>query len=627
MRDSRVHLFAHLLVSLLQVKDKAPGIAAAGFAHAQGFAEYVAKEAPGLLDQVKDQGGDILGFIKSTAPGVFAGAQQLGDSLGSFFGSQGPDALQSVSSVGGSMMGFMEANHTEVMNSAMSSASAAKDAASLIGGSLGELNDVAKVVASGAAAAVSAVDAGAIQDAAKVVGSALSTAANFVSGDVVNAVASVGSTIVSALDAEMMADAASTAMNIIGTGAAVFPFLLPLQIAMRDIGNAVQQATYNKEAAKMLEDRCTDSFKMVEELAPKIAKICKSEEEQKEIVRPFVEALEECKEFLVQFSGKGFLSHMFRWKREGRSLVMLDKKVTDTLQNLSLRVDGQQIDLQVANAEKLDEVFELLKNVSAGKSEPSQIDPEQLAEVVRKAGAESVDQISSELQGVGFKLEQIEKTLQGLASKLDSFASKVDQLAAEQKDRDTELRNLIIFGQAEARKHAEQVTLAAMRLAAEKGGQLVNEKFCTPLQLDYLAKRCRDLRTKVPKVIIIHPHGIGLESFVSRNGEPGTDGPNGQVFRPGQAGAPGNAIGADGEDGLDGEDGHDGQEGEDGLNGESATDFEVMIEFISEDPKTGMRKYRIEHAGISGKDEHDIEVSLLNSVIIIDGKGGVGGKG
>lgn len=623
------------------VQDKAPGVAAAGFAHATGFCEYIVKEAPGVLEQVKDGAGDALDIIKTSAPGIFAAAQSVGESVGAFVSEQGPAVLDAIRSHGGTVLGFLSADHPDVLKGAMDGAAVAKDSAGAVAAGaaavdLGDLQGAASAVhtglsqaaeavaglevdlgalkgaASAVSGAVSQIDLGALQGAAAVIGSGLSTAIGAIGG---------------ALDAETMAEATSTVMNIIGTGAAVFPFLLPLQIAMKDIGNAVQQATYNKEAAAMLSDRCTDCSKLVVEMAPKIVKLCKAEAEQEEMVKPFVEAIGECTEFLTAFSSKGFLSHMFRWKRDGRSLNMLDKKVSDTMQNLSMRVDGQQIDLQVANAEKLDEVFNMLKNASQGISEPSKVDPDQLAEIVRKAGAQSVEQVSAELQGVGFKLDEIAKTLSSLTDKFDAFADKVDVLAAEQKSRDEEMRNLILHGHAEARKHTELITLAAMKMMAEKGGQMIDEKYCTNTQLEYLAKRSRELRAKVPTMIMLHPHGIGIQTAERRDGDAGTPGPNGQTFPKGSAGASAHAAGADGEDGMDGEDGHDGQEAEDGLNGSSAEDFEVMIEFVSEDASKGTRKYRVEHAGPQGKDEHEIEVSLLNTIILVDGKGGVGGRG
>ena len=56
-----------------------------------------------------------------------------------------------------------------------------------------------------------------------------------------------------------------------------------------------------------------------------------------------------------------------------------------------------------------------------------------------------------------------------------------------------------------------------------------------------------------------------------------------------------------GEDGLDGDDGDDGDEGHDGESGETCQNFEIMIEFVSENKDRNTRTYHIEHAGPAGK--------------------------
>lgn len=83
----------------------------------------------------------------------------------------------------------------------------------------------------------------------------------------------------------------------------------------------------------------------------------------------------------------------------------------------------------------------------------------------------------------------------------------------------------------------------------------------------------------------------------------------------------------DGTDGEDGEDGHDGEHAEDGEHGRDAGNFEVMILFVKENKQAGTRTYRIEHSGPYGKSEEDVDIPIVNSIILIDGAGGKGGKG
>lgn len=498
---------------------------------------------------------------------------------------------------------------------------ASKGISSLISAGLPDLSTIGKVATQGASI-VAAHLPGAISTATN----ALGTAANAVGG-------ALGS-----IDASVVGDAASVALNVIGLGAAAFPFLLPLQIAIRDIGAAVQQASYNKESAKMLGDRCADCSKLIVEMAPKITKVTQSEKEQKEMMLPFLEAVDECTKFLKEFSKKGFLSHMFRNKAENRSLSLLDKKVTDSLQNLSMRVSGSQMDIQLANKEKLDELFNLLNTAAGNATVPNQMDPEKVAEIVKKAGCQSKEEITSELSSVGFKLEEINKAVNAILSKIDKMADNLTAIddsikrhAQEQKERDEELRNILIQNQAAEIKRAQELTLAAMRVLAGKGAggasAASTEIYSTPNQVDYLAKRAAEIRPKCGKLFHIHPAGVGSDCADSRDGRPGENGPHGMSFGPAPSGRSGMTPGASGEDGLDGEDGHDGNEGHDGENGENAETFEIMVEFVKEDLAKGIRVYHIEHAGTRGKDDHYLEVPLMNSVIYIDAKGGNGGKG
>ena len=243
------------------MKKESPAIATEGFAKSQAFVEYILKQAPGVFDQVKDfvkdYGTDVLDLIKQNAPIAFAGAQKAGEAVAHFVAENGPQVLDGIGSVGGSVIKFLSNNHPKFIDQAMPEVAAgasvagegasvaaseglegaqavgklaAKGVSSLISAGLPDLSTIGKVAAQGASIVADHMP-GALATAA----GALGTAANAVGNVVGN------------IDAAVVGDVAAVAMNIIGTGAAAFPFLLPLQIAVRDIGMAVQQATYNKE--------------------------------------------------------------------------------------------------------------------------------------------------------------------------------------------------------------------------------------------------------------------------------------------------------------------------------------------------------------------------------------------
>lgn len=528
------------------MKERSPGLAEQGYAHAATFYDYVAKEAPGVLDQIKVGGGDGFSILQEQAPQVFEAAQHAGNAAATFVASNGMDVLNTVQSSGGNLFQYLSDNHKQVFEVAHQGASVGVAGAG-----------AAVKVASAGANVLSGVNVGDVLDTAKAAVKTVGGATIAVAAVAINAVGDLG------IDAGTAAEITSTVMNVVGVAAAAMPFLLPLQIMLKDIGNAVQMATYNKEDAQILKDRCEDSTKMVAEMGPKIQKITDRENEREEMLKPFLTALTECRDFLKLFCDRGFLSHMFYWKKEGRSLVSMDKKLTNTLQNLSMRVNGHQIDIQVKQSEKMNEIFDLLNKVAGNVSEPNQVDPAELAKVLEKAGAKSKDEIMGELSNVGFKLDEIEKSLSRLSNKMDTINDNIvsmkDKLLSEQKDQFEDLRQIMLQSQEETLKRTEQImTLAAMKALAAKGGKdapVITEIYSLPNHVEALAKRANVLKAASRQLVLLHPHGIGKNLYQKKDGDSGVVGRSGRSFGRAPNGNPGRNYGADGEDGLDGDDG------------------------------------------------------------------------
>src|SRR5262249_38578710 len=98
----------------------------------------------------------------------------------------------------------------------------------------------------------------------------------------------------------------------------------------------------------------------------------------------------------------------------------------------------------------------------------------------------------------------------------------------------------------------------------------------------YLSQKAADLKEKCQHVILIHPHGIGAQSYQPPHGTNGNNGRPGVSQYKGRNGAPGNFQAADGNDGDDAEDGGDGEAGEDAEDGSHSSNFEVMIIFLKD---------------------------------------------
>lgn len=599
---------------------KSPGLAAEGFSQAEGFVSHVLKEAPGVFNEISSTGGDILGQIQDKVPGVFKAANVVGGAMASLAASQGPEIVDTIRGFAGGMMGFLQEHppniDVDVVAGAASAAGAAASAA-------GELSSVAGDVGK---ALGSVINSDTLETVAKGIGS--------VAKELPGVLTTVAGAVGSVLDAGAVADITNIGMQVVGTASAAFPFLLPLQIAMRDLGTAVQLALFNKEVAKMLLERCEDCSKLVVEMAPKITKITESKEKQIEMVKPFVAAVEECSAFLKQFGERGFLSKMFRATKDGRTLSLLDKKVTDTMQNLALRVNGSQMDVQSKNTEKLDELMNLMKASTAGKSDLSQLSSDELAAIIQKAGIEDKKLMHDELQGLGLKMEDIDRTLQSvdkllqkLDKKLDNIDDKLDLQHQEEMEKLAQLAlQQAIFLEKMDKMHEKmsKVSVAdTISRAGTDGARPIVEKYSTKQQVEYLKRRAEftlqsfqrlknhpsgnQLKNVGATVLAItaQPHEVFdrfetlLESPAAASeltsesmktllhnpldGEPGQHGNSGQKRPKGRSGRNGGRPGDDGQDGEDGDDGEDGEDGLDGSNGEAAEDWVINIGYLREE--------------------------------------------
>lgn len=531
-----------------QAKSVAPGIAGAGFAKAGIFAEYVVKEISGAVHSIMNKSGDLISNLRSIAPNAIDAADTIGEKMADFIISSGPTVIRAMETAGNGMFAFFhEYAPVQLQDAAQEAGVGVAQLVSIVArdmpGALGDLQQIVSAAAPGVLAAAKNGLGVIIENAPGVAGVAMDVAGSAI-GAVSNAITS-----------ETAVEITTAALSALGTASAAFPFLLPIQIAVMQIGNAIQHATYNREAAEILATRCADCSLMAAEMAPKLQSITQSVDEQERSCKPLVTALNECNEFLLKFTKKGFISVMITWKRDDRSLMNLDKKVTNAIQTLSVRVNGYQIDRQVADSDKLDKVFSLLNGVSAAAlSQPAEIDPKILAEVARKAGCTTANEISGELEGLGFKLDQIKDAVEEVMFKIATIDRKLDSLgdqllrsAESQKQQNEELKNIILKSHAEMRKQ-EMLTLEAMRSIASGKGE-VAKKYSSLQQTRQMARRALEVATSNVELIIIHSHGVGNRSRVLYDGEDGVHGRAGQGFIHGRDGTSGTSYTIDGQDG------------------------------------------------------------------------------
>jgi hypothetical protein len=305
-----------------------------------------------------------------------------------------------------------------------------------------------------------------------------------------------------------------------GTLAAAFPFIYPVHILLKTIGDAVRVARFNKESANMLLERCLDTEKVINELAPTLADIAKEDEF---LMKPLEIALEESLEFLQRFTSKGFLSKMWNGmkntvknKDNEHRLSLYDKRIVGAIQNLSLRIDDKQLKMQKLSAEKMDKLFILLSEKVGGETDISKVDPVVMAEVAQSGGCTSSEDLSGELEGMGFKLDEIKKAVDAVMQRLEAMEKKLDYVG----NSIDENRKL----QLEAKELHKQ-TLNEMKQLKNVTGLAIPQQFSTRSQVVYMAEKAVSVKRQGGvRITIVHPAGVGMDSYQRLGGQGGANG-------------------------------------------------------------------------------------------------------
>jgi hypothetical protein len=629
--------------SIIQiVQTQAPILAVVAASKASSMVEFISNKAPTFFQEINahelEPGPVGLVQIESLAPQLFDAAEKVGDTVAQFIITQGPAVWQSIQESGGSVLYYIDSNSPAVLNEVLRNVDHVLNSGLLR--SIGQVDTSA--VQATAVAGVSAVHTAATsvhhilpeQQILRDVATGLSSGAHFVSegakvvvqeianSNIIGNVAGGIQSIVNNIDAKLMTDVALVSASIIGTASAAMPFLLPLQFALKDLGIAVQSANYNKDSAKILAKRCEECGKIAIEMAPKIVKITKDESEQTRFLDELTNVINECTTFIEEFTKKNFLFKMLTWRDNNRTLSVLDTRVSAALQNLSIRINGSQMDLQVTDSKKLDELFVLLKSNGADKcSNMSQVDPTALVEIAKTAGLQSKEEITSELMRCGISLDKISNAIDRVERKLDVISDKMDDSLLKSE----ELKKLILLGQVEAAKRDQMQLNALMSLKA--GGVAVQKKFSIPVETESLVKRANIIK-KISglQLKLVHYQGIGLDRFSSLNGKDGQNGTNAANGARVADGVKAKGHGQDGQDGQDGCDGHDANDAQNGEDGDDCPDYSISISLLHSN-KNGSRTYSIEHSGHGNKHTSEVTLNPKTDVLYISAEGGNGGRG
>uniref|UniRef100_A0A7S3M5M1 Uncharacterized protein n=1 Tax=Spumella elongata TaxID=89044 RepID=A0A7S3M5M1_9STRA len=276
-------------------------------------------------------------------------------------------------------------------------------------------------------------------------------------------------------------------------------------------------------------------------------------------------------------------------------------------------------------------MFVMMSQAMGKGGNPDEFDPTKLAEIARKAGAESKEEMTAEMQGLGVKLDKIDKAVNAVLAKveiidqkLDNVDSKLDKNFAESAERDENLRQIMLQSAAESARRDR----IALDLMMKLGGKGIDKKFSTLEETERMGKRAQGVISilSTSHVKLIHPHGVGKDSFEKTDADHGQAGVCGADHPRARDGQHGKSAGQEGMDGDDGDDGDAGDDGHDGENGSNCPDYAVMIQLekIHED---GCRTYKIEHSGQGEKEKFRIKIHPDKDVIYVNARGGNGGNG
>ena len=224
--------------------------------------------------------------------------------------------------------------------------------------------------------------------------------------------------------------------------------LMPFTSALAELGLAVRQVRFNKEAAAMLQRRGT-------EIAQKLQDVVKATQGlptgQVEAVARTVtaigQALDEAAKFLQQFSKKGAFSKLCSGTLDARRFGLLDKRLCELSTELGSALDLQQLALQAQRFEKIEGLIQLLSQQTIDAN--NQAAARQAATMCGIKEGSAVEH--EELSALGLKLDRIAADV----------STVIDQNAHQQESLDevkemVAAKNSKLRGRALARQDKER---------------------------------------------------------------------------------------------------------------------------------------------------------------------------
>ena len=130
--------------------------------------------------------------------------------------------------------------------------------------------------------------------------------------------------------------------------------LMPFTSALAELGLAVRQVRFNKEAAAMLQRRGVEIAQKLQDVVQATQGLLTGQVEAvARTVTAIGQALDEAAKFLQQFSKKGAFSKLCSGSLDARRFGQLDKRLCELSTELGSALDLQQLALQAQRFEKI----------------------------------------------------------------------------------------------------------------------------------------------------------------------------------------------------------------------------------------------------------------------------------
>jgi len=247
-------------------------------------------------------------------------------------------------------------------------------------------------------------------------GAALSGAAL---GAATGTAAAIGATAVAA------GGEAGGAIALLAGIAVSVPIVGVIAGCMKEVHSSVERAKYNKAGAQALANRVTELAEALNDVLAAAPKpLSPSLELELERLPPL---LRQCAAFVEKFSKKMYLRKVLSGHNDAEQLRLVDKALTDCVQNVALSLGAAQLDMQRQQSDKLDQItmaFDKLDQIAMLVSNAN--DNKTLAPD-SAATKEIADLLGVQLDDMNSSLTE---ALSDIKARTESIDAKLDRLLA-----------------------------------------------------------------------------------------------------------------------------------------------------------------------------------------------------